>query len=92
MRSVLPFRHATMTAADHDMNHEELTLEQPKDINRRSASAIASFEDRQKKEAISKATEIAKAAGFSSWEEMIAPQPAKRVRPQPNTAIRKIPS
>lgn len=63
-----------------DINYDELTLGQLKDINRQSAKAIASFEDRQKKEAIAKATEIAKAAGFSSLEEMIAAQPAKRVR------------
>lgn len=63
-----------------DISYDELTLEQLKDINRQSARAIASFEDRQRKEAILKATEIAKAAGFSSLEEMIAAQPAKRVQ------------
>lgn len=63
-----------------DINYNELTLEQLKDINRQSAKAIASFEDRQKKEAILKATEIAKAAGFSSLEDMVAAQPTKRTQ------------
>jgi DNA-binding protein H-NS len=63
-----------------DINYDELTLEQLKDINRQSARAIASFEDRLKKEAMLKATEIAKAAGFLTLEELIAAQPAKRAR------------
>ena len=61
-----------------EINYNELTLEELKEINRKSAAAIADFENRQKKQAIQKATEIAKAAGFSSLEEMIAAQPAKR--------------
>lgn len=61
-----------------EINYNELTLEELKEINRKSAAAIADFENRQKKQAIQKATEIARAAGFSSLEEMIAAQPAKR--------------
>ena len=61
-----------------DIDYNDLTLEELKDINRKSAAAIADYENRQKKHAIQKATEIAKAAGFSSLEEMIAAQPAKR--------------
>lgn len=61
-----------------DINYNELSLEDLKEINRKSAAAIADHESRQKKQAIQKATEIARAAGFSSLEEMIAAQPAKR--------------
>ena len=46
-----------------DINYNELSLEQLKEINKKSAAAIADFENRRKKEAIQKATEIAKAAG-----------------------------
>ena len=75
-----------------DINYDELTLGQLKDINRQSAKAIASFEDRQKKEAFSKANEIAKAAGFSSLEEMIAAQPAKRAQAEAKYRLSEIPS
>ena len=66
-----------------DINYNELTLEQLKEINKKSAAAIADFESRRKKEAIQKATEIAKAAGFSSLEDMLAAQPAKRRQAEP---------
>ena len=61
-----------------DINYNELSLEQLKEINRKSAAAIADFQNRKKKEAIAKATEIAKAAGFSSLEDMLAAQPARQ--------------
>ena len=66
-----------------DINFNELTLEQLKEINKKSAAAIADFENRRKKEAIQKATEIAKAAGFASLEDMLAAQPAKRQQAEP---------
>jgi DNA-binding protein H-NS len=52
-----------------DINYNELSLEQLKEINKKSAAAIADFENRRKKDAIQKATEIAKAAGFASLED-----------------------
>ena len=61
-----------------DINYNELSLEQLKEINKKSAAAIADFENRRKKDAIQKATEIAKAAGFASLEDMLAAQPAKQ--------------
>lgn len=66
-----------------DINYNELTLEQLKEINKKSAAAIAGFESRRKKDAIQKATEIAKAAGFSSLEDMLAAQPEKRQQAEP---------
>jgi DNA-binding protein H-NS len=66
-----------------DINYNELTLEQLKEVNKKSAAAIADFESRRKKNAIQKATEIAKAAGFSSLEDMLAAQPAKRQQAEP---------
>lgn len=61
-----------------DINYNDLSLEQLKEINKKSAAAIADFENRRKKEAIQKATEIAKAAGFASLEDMLAAQPVKQ--------------
>ena len=46
-----------------NINYNKLTLKQLKEINKKSASAIASLKNRQKEEAISKATVIAKKAG-----------------------------
>ena len=66
-----------------DINYNELTLEQLKEINKKSAAAIANFENRRKKDAIQKATEIAKAAGFASLEDMMAAQPAKAGKTEP---------
>lgn len=66
-----------------EIDYNTLTLEQLKDINRKSAAAIKSFETRTRKEAVAKATEIAKAAGFASLEEMIANQPAKAGKVEP---------
>lgn len=66
-----------------DINYTDLTLEQLKEINKRSAAAIADFESRQKKAALAKATEIAKAAGFSSLQDMLAAQPAKTRQSEP---------
>lgn len=63
--------------------YNELTLEQLKEINKKSAAAIADFESRRKKDAIQKATEIAKAVGFSSLEDMLAIQSAKRQQAEP---------
>ena len=60
-----------------DIDYNTLTLEQLKEINRKSAAAITSHEGRTRKDAIAKATEIAKAAGFASLEDMMAAQPAK---------------
>ena len=60
-----------------DIDYNTLTLEQLKEINRKSAAAITSYEGRARKEALAKATEIAKAAGFASLEDMMAAQPAK---------------
>ena len=66
-----------------DINYDELTLEQLNEINKKSAAAIADFKNKRKKDAIQKATEIAKAAGFSSLNDMLAAQPAKRQRANP---------
>jgi DNA-binding protein H-NS len=66
-----------------DINYNELTLEQLKEINRKSAAAIAAFESRRKKEAVAKATEIAKAAGFSSLKDMLSAEPAKSRETEP---------
>ncbi|MTE01500.1 H-NS histone family protein [Paracoccus sp. YIM 132242] len=63
-----------------DIDYNQMTLEQLKEINRKSAAAIADHEGRQRKQAIQKATEIARAAGFSSLEEMIAAGPAKKAQ------------
>jgi DNA-binding protein H-NS len=60
-----------------DIDYNALSLDQLEEINKKSSAAISSYENRQRKEAVSKATEIAKAAGFSSLEEMMASQPAK---------------
>nr|WP_237168693.1 H-NS histone family protein [Paracoccus shandongensis] len=48
-----------------------------------SAAAIKSFETRTRKEAITKATEIAKAAGFASLEDMMAAQPGNAGKAEP---------
>lgn len=66
-----------------DIDYNALSLDQLKEINKKSAAAIASYENRQRKEALSKATEIAKAAGFSSLEEMMASQPVKAAKAEP---------
>ena len=66
-----------------DIDYNTLTLEQLKEINRKSAAAITSYEGRTRKEAIAKATEIARAAGFSSLEDMMAAQPAKAGKAEP---------
>ena len=66
-----------------DIDYNALSLDQLKEINKKSSAAIASYENRQRKEAVSKATEIAKAAGFSSLEEMMASQPAKLAKAEP---------
>lgn len=66
-----------------DIDYNGLTLAQLKEINRKSAAAIASFEQRARKDAIAKATEIAKAAGFGSIEDMISSQPAKAGKVEP---------
>jgi DNA-binding protein H-NS len=66
-----------------DIDYNALSLDQLKEINKKSAAAISSYENRQRKEAVSKATEIAKAAGFSSLEEMMASQPAKAAKAKP---------
>lgn len=66
-----------------DIDYNALPLDQLKEINKKSAAAIASYENRTRKEAVSKATEIAKAAGFSSLEEMMASQPAKPAKAEP---------
>ncbi len=60
-----------------DIDYNALTLEQLKEINRKSAAAIKSYENRTRKETIAQAIEIAKAAGFASLEEMVAIQPAR---------------
>ena len=66
-----------------DIDYNALSLDQLKEINKKSAAAISSYENRQRKEAVSKAIEIAKAAGFSSLEEMMASQPAKPAKAEP---------
>jgi DNA-binding protein H-NS len=77
------YRGPTSQEAVMDINYNELTLEQLKEINKKSAAAIADFESRRKKDAIAKATEIAKAAGFGSLEEMVAAKPAKTQQGEP---------
>lgn len=66
-----------------DIDYNTLTLEQLKEINRESAAAITSYEARTRKEAIAKATEIAKAAGFASLEEMVTTKPARAGKAEP---------
>lgn len=48
------------------------------EIKKNSELAIADYQTRQRKEAVAKATEIAKAAGFSSLENLLAAQPIKK--------------
>lgn len=66
-----------------DIDYNTLTLEQLKEINRKSAAAITSYESRSRKEAIAKATEIAKAAGFASLEDMVSAKPARAGKAEP---------
>lgn len=66
-----------------DIDYDALTLEQLKEINRRSAAAIKGYETRSRKEAIARATEIARAAGFASLDEMVAAQPVKGSKAEP---------
>ena len=60
-----------------DINYNELTLEQLKEINKKSAAAIADFENRRKKDAIQKATEIAKAAGSLAGKAAASSPPGR---------------
>lgn len=66
-----------------DLDYNALSLDQLKELNKKSAVAIADYENRRRKEAVSKVTEIAKAAGFSSLEEMMASLPAKPAKAEP---------
>lgn len=66
-----------------DIDYNSLTLDQLKEINRKSAAAIASYESRTRKEAIAKATEIARAAGFASLEDMVAAKPGRGGKTEP---------
>lgn len=66
-----------------DIDYNSLSLAELKEINKKSAAAIASYEVRQRKDAIAKANEIAKQAGFPNLEAMLAATPAKRKSPEP---------
>ena len=50
------------------VNLNELSLKELKDLHAQVAKAIATFEDRKKKEAISELEEIARSRGFSLAE------------------------
>ena len=60
------------------IDYNSLSLDQLKEIKKNSELAIADYQTRQRKEAVAKATEIAKAAGFSSLENMLAAQSTKK--------------
>lgn len=51
-----------------DMNVNDLSLKELKDLQSQIAKAIASFEDRRKKQALAELEEIARAKGFSLSE------------------------
>lgn len=61
-----------------DIDFNALSKDELKEINKKSAAALANYEERQRKEAIAKAREIAKSAGFSSLEEMLASTPRRK--------------
>lgn len=52
-----------------DINLNSMSLKELKELQSQVAKAIASFEDRKKKEAIAELEELARAKGFS-WAEL----------------------
>lgn len=61
-----------------DFDIETLTLKELKDLQTRVARAIATFEDRKKKEAIAQLEEKARELGFTFAELAGTPAPRKR--------------
>jgi DNA-binding protein H-NS len=69
-----------------DINLNSLSLKELKDLQSQVAKAIATFEDRKRKEAIAELEEIARAKGFS-WAELTgAPVVRKRAPAAPKYA------
>jgi DNA-binding protein H-NS len=62
-----------------DINLHSLSLKELKDLQSQVAKAIASFEDRKKKEALAALEEKAREMGFS-WAELTGAAPATRKR------------
>lgn len=60
------------------MNLNEMSLKELKDLQSQVAKAIATFEDRRKKETLAELEEIARANGFSLAELTGAPVARKR--------------
>lgn len=60
------------------MNLNEMSLKELKDLQSQVAKAIATFEDRRKKETLAELEEIARAKGFSLSELTGAPMTRKR--------------
>lgn len=60
------------------MNLNEMSLKELKDLQSQVAKAIATFEDRRKKETLAELEEIARAKGFSLSELTGAPATRKR--------------
>ena len=61
-----------------DIDYNSLSLDELREIYKKSGQAIESFEARKRKDAISQAIAIAREAGFSSLEEMLSAAPAKK--------------
>ncbi len=61
-----------------DVNLNDLSLKDLKDLQSQVAKAIASFEDRRKKEAVAQLEENARAMGFSLSELIGVTGPKKR--------------
>jgi DNA-binding protein H-NS len=60
------------------MNLNEMSLKELKDLQNQVTKAIATFEDRRKKETLAELEEIARAKGFSLSELTGAPATRKR--------------
>ena len=60
------------------MNLNEMSLKELKDLQSQVAKAIATFEDRRKRETLAELEEIARAKGFSLSELTGAPAPRKK--------------
>jgi DNA-binding protein H-NS len=69
-----------------DINLNSLSLKELKDLQSQVAKAVATFEDRKRKEAIAELEEIARAKGYS-WAELTgAPVIRKRAAAAPKYA------
>jgi DNA-binding protein H-NS len=61
------------------MNLEELTLAELKNLRKKVSKMIDTYEEREKTEALSKVTEMAKSMGFTI-EQLLGQNPIKAVR------------